>query len=39
MLETLGVALFVLVAGFLLFLPSLAARWWQSRERDENESE
>ncbi|SDR29140.1 hypothetical protein SAMN04489842_3064 [Natronobacterium texcoconense] len=37
MIETIGIALLVLVAGIMLFLPSLAMRWWQSRDRDESE--
>ncbi len=35
MLETLAIAAFVVVVGLLLFLPTLATRWWQSRRGDE----
>ncbi len=36
MLETLGMVLFVLVIGVVLFLPSIAITWWRSRERDDD---
>ncbi|WP_256498876.1 hypothetical protein [Natronosalvus halobius] len=39
MLETVGIVLFVLVVGFVLFLPSIAISWWQSRERDDDHEE
>ena len=39
MLEILAMAVLFVAAGILLFLPSLAMGWWQSRNRDDGRPE
>lgn len=37
MLETIAIVLLFVSVGFLLFLPTIAITWWQSREQDERD--
>ncbi|WP_168170930.1 hypothetical protein [Natronorubrum daqingense] len=37
MLETFAIVLLFVSVGVLLFLPTIAISWWQSRERDERD--